>query len=79
MSPRKQNPSDPTDERTAEQSTQSASGLSGGRNPQPPSQGEGEDVLNRNAQERYDTPRQYEEEDDGFLPSRRAGPDPDEC
>lgn len=49
----------PADERTADQTTQSASGLSTGR------RGSGrqakEDVLNRNAPERYDTPRQYEE------------------
>ena len=40
----------PADERTADQSTQSASGLS-------------EDVLNRSNQARYNTPRQYEEDD----------------
>ena len=49
----------PTDERAADQTTQSASGLSRMR------RGSGarakEDVLNRNEPARYDTPRQYEE------------------
>ena len=49
----------PADERAADQSTQSASGLSSKR---PGPRGKVmEDVLNRNAPARYDTPRQYEE------------------
>ena len=60
--PRKQNQSDPTAERTAEQSTQTAGGLGGGRGtPETPPEREGEDVLNRSREERYDTPRRYEE------------------
>lgn len=63
MSLRQQNPSDPTDERTAEQSTPSASGVSAGRGPELPNEQEADDVLNRNTEERYDTPRRYEGED----------------
>ena len=44
----------PADERTADQSTQSAAGLST----------TAEDILNRNEEGRYETPRQYEEDDD---------------
>ena len=52
----------PTDERTADQSTQSASGLSNLR----PGPGPeiADDVLNRNAEERYQTPRRYEDDED---------------
>ena len=52
----------PADERTADQSTQSASGLSGAR----PGPGPEvvDDVLNRNSEDRYATPRRYEDEDD---------------
>lgn len=55
----------PADEREADQSTQSASGL-GRVRPGPGAQVDkdvdvGGDVLNRNAPARYDTPRQYEE------------------
>ena len=68
---RRQNQSDPTAERTAEQSTQTAAGLGGGRSG---SEGgpkrETEDLLNRNTDERYDTPRRYEEgENDSALPA----------
>ena len=65
MSPRKQNPSDPTAERTADQSTQTAGGLGGGRDRAEQNAGgerNSEDLLNRNRGERYDTPRRYEEE-----------------
>jgi hypothetical protein len=52
----------PADERTSDQSAQSASGLSGGqRNPKTEA---GEDVLNRNEEGRYETPRQYDTDDD---------------
>ena len=61
MSGRKQNPSDPTDERTSEHSTQVAGGLGGGQGgPEKASEAESDDVLNRSAEERYRTPRQYE-------------------
>lgn len=64
MTLRKQNPSDPTDDKTSEQPTQVASGLGGGQGgPEKPTQREADDVLNRNAGERYDTPRRYEKED----------------
>ena len=53
----------PADERTADQSTQSASGLGTAR----PGPGPeiAEDVLNRDADGRYDTPRRYDEDDSG--------------
>lgn len=63
MSPRKQNPSDPTDERTSEHSTQAAAGLGGGQGgPERASEPEADDVLNRSVEERYRTPRRYEED-----------------
>ena len=49
----------PADERQTDQSAQSASGL--GRVRQGPGAKVDEDVLNRNAPARYDTPRHYEE------------------
>ena len=49
----------PADERTADQSTQSASGLGSKRSVRGAKVPE--DVLNRNEPARYDTPRQYEE------------------
>ena len=52
----------PADERTSDQSTQSASGLSGGQRGKGAEPGE--DVLNRNEEGRYETPRQYEADDD---------------
>jgi hypothetical protein len=52
----------PTDERTADQTTQSASGL-GNVRPGPGPE-VAEDVLNRDVEERYETPRRYEEDDD---------------
>lgn len=52
----------PTDERTADQSTQSAGGL--GTTRHRPGPEDAEDLLNRNEQGRYDTPRQYGGEDD---------------
>ena len=52
----------PADERTADQSTQSAGGLGTVR----PGPGPeiAEDVLNRNEEGRYGTPRQYEADED---------------
>jgi hypothetical protein len=63
--PRRTNQSDPTAERTADQSTQSSGGIGGDR----PGRGQdaGEDVFNRNEEVRYDTPRRYEEDDDRPL------------
>ena len=67
---RKQNPSDPTDERTSEHSTQVASGLGGGQGgPEKAGERDVDDVLNRSAEERYETPRRYEE-------GERPGPNP---
>ena len=63
MSPRQQNPSDPAAETVREHPTQVISGLSGGHGgPERPTQREADDVLNRSAEERYDTPRRYERE-----------------
>ena len=61
----------PADERTADQTTQSASGL--GKVRPGPSAELAEDVLNRNEGGRYETPRQYEEEkeDSADAPRRR--------
>jgi hypothetical protein len=53
----------PADERTADQSTQSASGL-GALRPGPGAEAS-EDVLNRDADGRYDTPRRYDDDDSG--------------
>ena len=58
----------PSDERTSDQSTQSASGL-GTVRPGPGAE-VAEDVLNRDEEGRYETPRQYEEEDAPTAPSR---------
>ena len=55
-----------------------AAGLSGGRGgPEVPSEHQADEVLNRSAEERYDTPRRYEEENadehaDPVLPSDDA-------
>jgi hypothetical protein len=76
-------PADPTAERTADQSTQENSGLHGGIQGVRPGPGpevarelEGareedeEDVLNRSAEERYETPRRYEgDEEDPTMPA----------
>lgn len=59
---RRTNPSDPTAERTAEQSTQTASGLT-----------DAEDIIDRESEERYRTPRKYEEDNaDPALPADDA-------
>ena len=68
---------DPTAERTAEQSTQENSGIHGGLQDVRPGPGpelareaDAEDVLNRSADERYETPRQYElENTDPTMPA----------
>lgn len=71
---RRANQSDPTSERTSEQSTQTASGLTGGRRgPEVASEREADDLLNRDAEDRYETPRRYEEgETDPALPADDA-------
>ena len=51
----------PADERAADESTQSASGLGSKRSVRGAKVPE--DVLNRDAPARYDTPRQYEKDD----------------
>jgi hypothetical protein len=48
----------PADERTADQTTQSASGLGTVR--EGPGAEVNEDVLNRDEEDRYQTPRQYD-------------------
>ena len=63
----------PADERTADQTTQSASGL--GKVRPGPSAELAEDVLNRNEAGRYERPRLYEEEEeDGADAPRRRQP-----
>jgi hypothetical protein len=59
----------PADERTADQSTQSAGGLGTVR----PGPGPeiAEDVFNRNEQGRYRTPRQYEADEENDAPESR--------
>jgi hypothetical protein len=63
MSPRHHNPSDPAATRIPEHSSQAGSALTGQGGPERPAQREAEDVLNRSAGERYDTPRRYDEDD----------------
>jgi len=65
--PRRTPPADPTAEGTADQSTQQNSGLHGGLEGVRPGPGpelaqeeDAEDVLNRDDERRYDTPRRYE-------------------
>jgi hypothetical protein len=77
---RRRNPSaDPTAERTADQSTQENSGLQAtvqDVRPQPDLESarereeDADDVLSRNAERRYDTPRRYESET--ADPTRRS-------
>ena len=61
----------PADERTADQSTQSAGGLGTVRPGPGPEVAEDVDVLNRNEEARYGTPRQYEADDDTDTPEPR--------
>ena len=77
---RKPGPHDPTAQRTADQSTQTAGGLHQGiegvrpgPGPEVPREAEAEDVLNRNEEGLYETPRRYEEDDrDPALPADDA-------
>jgi hypothetical protein len=67
----------PTAERTADQSTQENGGLHDplqgvrpGPGPELAQEREADDVLNRDAEERYQTPRRYESDDrDPTMPS----------
>lgn len=61
----------PTEERTSEQSTQEAGGLhedlkgfKPGPGPELAREADVDDVLNRNVEKRYETPRRYEEQVD---------------
>lgn len=67
---RKLNPHEPTAERTADQSTQTAGGLHqnvegvpSGPGPELPREGEAEDVLNRSDEDLYETPRRHDTDD----------------
>ena len=69
----------PAEEGTAEQSTQHAAGLherlrgvKPGPGPELAHERDADDVLNRSAGERYDTPRRYEELEDPALPADDA-------
>jgi hypothetical protein len=70
----------PADEATAEQSTQEAGGLHEGLQGVRPGPGpelarerDAEDVLNRSAEDRYATPRRYDNDaDDPALPADDA-------
>ena len=75
---RRTNPADPTSERTADQSTQTASGLTGGRpvgdgreraRMQEQDDRDDEEIIPRTREERGTTPRKYEHADDKALPS----------
>lgn len=61
----------PAEERTSDQSTQKAGGLHGslrgvksGPGPELARESDADDVLNRNEEERDDTPRKYDEDED---------------
>lgn len=66
--PRRTRLDDPTAENTSDQSTQSASGLTAGRDMR--NRAEGEDLIRRTAEERDTTPRRYDQpaEADTVLP-----------
>ena len=64
-------PADPTAERTSEMSTQTGSGLSGGK-PVPSDESAPdaiEDPIRRTSDERDDTPRGYDRTDDPVMPA----------
>lgn len=78
---RKLSSHDPTAERTADQSTQTAGGLhqgvegmTHGPGPEVPSEAEADDVLNRNDEDLYDTPRRDEESDTRTAPPSKDTP-----
>jgi hypothetical protein len=68
------NPGDPTDERTADQSTPSSGGLTSGRPDRMRDTGrddrlrsvppEDEDLIGRNREKRHETPRRYDDDAD---------------
>ena len=70
----------PSEESTDEQSTQEAGGLHEGLKGVPPGpgpelarDGDAEDVLNRSAEDRYATPRRYDNDaNDSALPANDA-------
>ena len=69
---RQSKPADPTSEHTAEQSTQTAGGLTAGRSTEPLRRDD-EDVVARTPEGRPTTPRRYDEaDDDPTLPSDDA-------
>jgi hypothetical protein len=64
----------PTEERTADQSTPSASGLTAGRAGVNPERqfDDAEDVVERTEHGQAHTPRKYEQDDDDVVPSDDA-------
>jgi hypothetical protein len=64
--PRRSRLDDPTAENTSDSSTQSASGIGGGRKRKPGerNRAEQDDLVRRTSEERDDTPRRYEQPDD---------------
>ena len=64
----------PTEERIADQSTPSASGLTAGRPGAKPERDfdDEEDVVERTEHGQAHTPRKYEQDDDGVVPSDDA-------
>jgi hypothetical protein len=60
MTGRRNNPADPTAERAADQSTQSASGISGDRNRPDAGRGRDTDLIPRQGEDRHETPRQFD-------------------
>jgi hypothetical protein len=68
--PRRTRLDDPTAERTSDQSTESASGLTAGRETTP-RRADDEDLIRRTAEERDRTPRRYDQpaEADPVMPS----------
>ena len=68
--PRRTRLDDPTAESTSDQSTESASGLTAGRDIR--NRADGEDLIRRTAEERDTTPRRYDQpaEADPVMPSK---------
>lgn len=69
MNDRRTNPSDPTAERTSEQSTPSASGLTGGRPEDVRRTDETDDLTPRGAEDDRATPRQRDSDEDTVMPT----------
>jgi hypothetical protein len=74
MTERRDNPGDPTPERTTDQSTQTASGLSADRATDaaelrsPGSEPEGDDLIARNSKDARMTPRRFDSDSDNGEP-----------